>query len=376
VQPAFDVVIYDWEYGQLGHTINVSDELKKLLEGSHCQVYIYSHMPDNDVLETISGINDEYSHRLHFLQKAEESSDEELRRKIVQLKDSGNFSTIFAHQLRVNARKSVEKILVKLAHLDIEKFHQMMGTNNEEKKKDLVEFISEKFKNHLLQMDFTLPEVAIVEEEPGTAGIETVSEVEPSIKESWHYRMYSSISDERVRKGDIYKNTDEEYILIMTPNCQLVKYHDNKTFGILNYCNLIAASNLENTVKRLVLHEGTAKAQNTSLGKSVPPVYSLINQIGSKESAPFILPYVTLEDVNLILFPKMFTYMEIQVKNQQGYLKRDELVGYTYVTSLSEPFLSELIKEIYDKLERNGVPNFSDQVQKEINSILLGSFTS
>ena len=138
----------------------------------------------------------------------------------------------------------------------------------------------------------------------------------------------------------------------------------------------MAASNLENTVKRLVLHEGTAKAQNTCLGKSVPPVYSLINQIGSKESAPFILPYVTLEDVNLILFPKMFTYMEIQVKNQQGYLKRDELVGYTYVTSLSEPFLSELIKEIYDKLERNGVPNFSDQVQKEINSILLGSFTS
>lgn len=374
-QPAFDVVIYDWDYGQTAGVIDPSEQLIKLVDGSHCFVYIYSHMDDGAHKAKIQEIQRQYPNRIDFLLKGEEGSIESLKQKITTYRTS-SFSAQFAQQLRVNASKSVEKILVKLAHLDIEKLHKMMGTNNEEKRKDLVEFIGEKFKNQLMQMDLTLPDVATVEEATGTLGTETVREVEPSIKELWHYRMYSSISDERVRKGDIYKNSDDEYILIMTPNCQLVKYHDNKTFGILNYCNLIATSNLENTVKRLVLHEGTAKAQNTCLGKSVQPIYSLINQIGSKESAPFILPYVMLEDVNLILFPKMFTYMEIQVKNQQGYLKRDELAGYTYITSLSEPFLSELIKEIYDKLERNGVPNFSDQVQKEINSILLGSFTS
>lgn len=376
--PAFDVVIYDWDYAGSGGAIDPAEQLEKLINDSHCFVYVYSHMDDGVHKEQIEAIKAKNPHRVDFLLKGETNSAETLKSKIQEYKSS-SFSAQFAQQFRVNASKSVEKILVRLAHLGTEKFHKMMGTNDEEKKKDLVEFISEKFKNELMQMSFSLPPVETTEEGGSTTAPETVETVaspeEPSIKELWHYRMYSTISDERVRKGDIYKNIDDEYILIMTPNCQLVKYHDNKTFGILNYCNLIATSNLENTIKRLVLHEGTAKAQNTCLGKSVQPVYSLINQVGSKESAPFILPYVTLEDVNLVLFPKMFTYTEIQVKNQQAYLKRDELAGYTYVTSLSEPFLSELIKEIYDKLERNGVPNFSDQVQKEINSILLGSFT-
>lgn len=376
---AFDVVIYDWEYGATAGAIDPANELNKLIDNSHCYVCIYSHMDDEVHKKLINFIKDKNRHRVDFLIKGEVNSAETLKSKI-QKYTQNSFSAQFAKELRANASRSVEKILVKLAHVGTEKFHQMMGTNNEEKKKELVEFIAEKFKNNMMEMDFLTNETAEVlpvesNDEMMYPAVGAVQE--PSIKELWHYRMYSTMRDKRVRKGDIYKKNDNEYIMIMTPNCQLIKYHENKTFGILNYCKLIKTDILEETVKRLVLHEGDASARNTCVGKpgSMKTVYSLINQIGSKESAPFILPYVKPDEANLILFPKMYTFMEIQVKNQDKYLEQNELIGYEYVTSLNEPFLSELIKEIYDKLERNGVPNFSKQVQDEINSILLASFT-
>lgn len=378
IQPAFDVVIFDWEYGQLGHTINVSEQLKKLLDESHCQVYIYSHMPDSDVLQTIADIKHQYEHRLHFLQKAVENSDNILRNKIIELRDSGNFSTTFSRGLRVNARKSVEKILVKLSHLDIERFHQIMGTKNEEKRKDIAEFISEKFKNELMQMDFSFPLAEDAQESESATvpeAVETITSPDLSIKELWHYRLYSTITDDRVRKGDIYKKEDsDDYLLIMTPNCQLVSYHDNKTFGVLNYMHMTSTDSLRTMVDRLVSQ--TSEGGQTINNFKSKKANSLINQVAEKDSAPFVLPYVVIEEVrgddNLVLFPKMYGYKEIQAlkKNRENYLRKSELEGYKYITSLSEPFLTELTNEIYSKLQGNGVPDYTNPVKDEILSFM------
>lgn len=377
-QPAFDVVIYDWEYGPTGTTINSEDELEKLVKESHCFVYIYSHMEDVATQALIEEIKSKYPHRIDFLKKGESNSAVELRDQIRRLK-SGNFSATFSHQLRVNASKSVEKILVKLAHLDIEKFNHMMGTNDEEKKKDLVEFISEKFKNELMQMSFSLPPVEAIEEVGSTTAPETVGTVsspeEPSIKELWHYRMYSTITDDRVRKGDIYKKeSSEDYLLIMTPNCQLVSYHDNKTFGILNFMHMVPTSILRETVDRLVNRQ--SENRQTIINFKPKKANSLINQVAEKDSAPFVLPYVVIredsEDDNLVLFPKMYGYQEIQAlkKSQKNYLKKSELEGYMYITSLNEPFLNELTNEIYNKLQGNGVPDYTSPVKEEIFSLM------
>ena len=386
-QPFFDVVIYDWDYQPTASTVNPEKELNNLIENSYCFVYVYTLMEDKENTEKINKIKDRLSNRIDYLKKSEKNSSNVLIDKINNLKTS-NFSAKFANEFRINAFKSIEKILIALSSLDIKKFHEIMGTNNEERKRDLLEFIGEKFKNNIMEMQFTIPndtaqDIRSLETDESSKNIQSgeTNDKQSSTKEIWHYRMYHKINDELVRKGDIYKKDEKnEYILITTPNCQLVRYHENKTFGIINYCVLFDASSLEEKVKELVYHNNDAKAKNTCKPENV---YSLIKPIADKESSPFLLPFVLIEndDISLILFPKMYSYKEIQCKKNNApseYLKKEEMkeLGYSYITSLNEPFLSELIKEIYNKLQGNGVPDYTEDFRIEIENLLRNCFTS
>lgn len=382
--PAFDVVIYDWDYAGSSGAVDPAEQLEKLINESHCFVYVYSHMNDDVHKEQIEAIKAKNPHRIDFLLKGEANSANVLKTKIQEYQSS-SFSAQFAQQLRVNASKSVEKILVRLAHLDIEKFHQMMGTNDEEKRKDLVEFISEKFKNELMQISFSLPPVEATEESESTTAPETSetvgSQEEPSIKELWHYRMYSTINDERVRKGDIYKKNDNEYIMIMTPNCQLVMYHSTKkTLGVFNFVKLVSKEySKEFLLEHIALAEG-AKLKKP-LGSDGEAPHSLINPVG-KDAAPIFLPAVNIIDtersLDLFIFPKMFSYEKYKTDAGKKYLERANLleIGYAYQTTLSEPFLSELTKEIYDKLQGNGVPDYTSDMRNTIKQTLNSSIFS
>lgn len=375
--PAFDVVIYDWDYAGSGGVIDPAEQLEKLINDSHCFVYVYSHMNDDVHKGQIEAIMAKNPHRIDFLLKGETNSAETLKTKI-QAYQNSSFSAQFAQQLRVNASKSVEKILVRLAHLDIDKFHQMMGTNDEEKRKDLVEFISEKFKNELMGMDFSIPEGEEVAESEAT--VTEIAEVSDStnstIKELWHYRMYSTINDERVRKGDIYKKSDNEYIMIMTPNCQLVRYHSGKkTLGIFNFVKLISTEYAKGFVLEHITVPESGKLKKPIGNSNGDAPSSLINQIG-KDAAPFFLPSVKIIDqtntLDLLLFPKMFSYEKFKTDEAKTYLGKVNLLanGYSYQTTLSEPFLSELTKEVFDKLQGNGVPDYTQDMKNNIKQSL------
>lgn len=391
-QPFFDVVIYDWDYGATASIINPEEELNKLIEKSYCFIYIYSFLKDVETTKNIDKIKNKLLYRVDYLKKGEENSSDLLIKKINDIKTS-NFSAKFANELRNNALKSVEKILVSLSHLDIEQFHNIMGTkNNEEKKRDILEFISEKFKNNMIEMEFSLPpkeEALNNQSNESDTGAESGESIEaPSVKELWNYRMYTEINSNIVRKGDIYekKGGNGEYILITTPDCQLVRYHENKTFGILNYCVLISQASIEKKVKQLV--ESNSSPKNICIKGD--KIHSLIKQIKDKESDAYLLPYVTIKDsedghhndTSLFLFPKMYSYSEIQCKQKKvdkqnaSYLKRGDISEYyTYITSLNEPFLSELIKEIYDKLQGNGVPDYTENFKEEIGKLLSACFS-
>lgn len=66
----------------------------------------------------------------------------------------------------------------------------------------------------------------------------------------------------------------------------------------------------------------------------------------------------------------MYGYEVIQVKNQKKYLGKSELADYGYITSLSEPFLTELTNEIYDKLQGNRVPDYTKPIKDEIKALI------
>lgn len=377
-QPAFDVVIYDWEYGTTAGTINPGDELKKLIDDSHCYVYVYSHMVDEAHQSQVNEIKEKNLHRMDFLLKGDPNSANILKTKIQEYKRS-SFSAQFAQELRVNASKSVEKILVRLAHLNIDKFHQIMGTKGDEKRKDLVEFISEKFKNELMGMDFSIPEI-----EEGETAVTEIAEVpdnsNSTIKELWHYRMYSTIDDNRVRKGDIYKKSENEYIMIMTPNCQLVMYHNRKkTFGVFNYIKLIKKEGFQDFFIEHVELQRDATIKNALSFSKVKN--SLIDPIGDHEAAPFFLPAVKISEGNnldLLAFPKMFGFEKCKTSIEKKYLEKDDLrpIGYMYQTTLSEPFLSDFTKEVFDKLEGNGVPDYTDDMVTNIKQAVTSTIFS
>lgn len=380
--PAFDVVIYDWEYGATAGAIDPAAELTKLIDDSHCFVYIYSHMNDDIHKQQINAIKDKNPHRVDFLLKGDASSADTLKDKINMYRQN-SFSAQFAKELRINASKSVEKILVKLAHLDIEKFHKMMGTDNEEKKKDIVEFIAEKFKNNMMEMDFLTEQnddSVHTEDSNGQPPPISKTPTVSSIKELWHYRMYSTINDKRVRKGDIYKQNDNEYIMIMTPNCQLSKYHSKrKTLGVFNYIKLVTKEYCKDFLLEYIELQREAKLKG-AIDYSKPGG-SLINQIGKNDSSPFLLPVVqNINDsrLDLLLLPKMFSYEKCKTELAKDYLEKADLlvINYEYVTTLGEPFLSELTKEIYNKLQGNGVPDYTDDMQKEIKKLLDDSIFS
>ncbi len=378
-QPLFDVVIYDWDYSPTLSSVNPETELSQLIENSYCFVYIYSFLTDKESIKNIKKIKDKLPYRVEHLKKGDENSSDKLTAKIKELKES-NFSAKFANDLRNNALKSVEKILVSLSRLDIKQFHNIMGTNNEEKKRDILEFISEKFKNNMIAMEFSLPPEEALDAQSSESHTEAESGENikvQSMRELWHYRMYSKINDNLVRKGDIYKKSDKEYILITTPNCQLVQYHNKcKTFGILNYCVLLSETFIVEKVPQLV--DSNSSIKNICVGKKCE-INSLLKQIKNNDSAAYFLPYVTIndsegghKDASLFLFPKMYSYTEIKCKVDKlpTYLKREDISDHTYITSLNEPFLSELIKEIYDKLQGNGVPDYTDNFKKEIKQII------
>jgi hypothetical protein len=149
----------------------------------------------------------------------------------------------------------------------------------------------------MIAMEFSLPPEEALDtqsSESDTRAESGENKEAPSVKELWHYRMYTKINDNLVRKGDIYEKKDGngEYILITTPNCQLVTYHkNNKTFGILNYCVLISKTSIEEKVKQLV--ESNSSPKNICINGD--KIHSLIKQIKNKESAAYLLPYVTIE---------------------------------------------------------------------------------
>lgn len=386
-QPTFDVVIYDWDYAASAGNIDPADQLNKLVDNSHCFIYIYSHMEDDIHVKRIESIIKQYPYRIDFLRKGEQNSAEMLKTKITDYKQN-SFSAQFAREFKINASKSVEKILVRLAHLNIDKLHQIMGTKNQEKQKDLVDFISEKFKNELMQMNFSLPDDEEAGENESTSTQEKIVETtesnaeESSIKELWHYRLYSTINDDRVRKGDIYKKDDNEYIMIMTPNCQLARYHSKKkTLGVFNFVRLIPKETAKDFVLEYITIQENGKLKKPMGNDGGKAPSSLTEQIGN-DAAPFFLPFVKIIDLtntlDLLLFPKMFSYEKIITNDTKGSLEKTDLTdnGYTYQTTISEPFLSELLKEVFDKLKGNGVPDYTSDTIDDIKQSLKNTIFS
>jgi len=357
-----EIFILDWDYN--GDTNDTEDYLKQLLDYSFCFIAIYTRY---DKLHEIEAILEkpeflDNKNRIVIWHKEDSDSVDKLIANIMQLREE-NFSFKFGHELRKNAIDATERILLDLGAStsnDISKYFQITDDSN----KDLIDFISERFKSYLASSKLKvldekeIDEVKIPEH--------TLDELAGKL---WSHRLYyyPSETDQLFRKGDIFIK-DGIYHLVISADCDLAKFW-HKNFGSLNCIKLYPFDEKDVIKEKLLL---TRKADI----KSKLFQFSLISDVNSLTQGPFILPFLRVKTDGQILlkdffaFPKDTISFSIPAPDTGGdktklsklSLKYGHLENSVKLASLTEPFLTQTVEHILNVLRGFGVPDYPKSV--------------
>jgi hypothetical protein len=239
-------------------------------------------------------------------------------------------------------------------------------------KKDLIDFISERFKNYMATTQF---------EHLSNKDLTAKKYDEAIIRQLWFYRLFyfKDQKDTLIRRGDIIQEGDNNKVLYMviSGDCDLKRFW-HKNFGHLSVLplHLMAEGNTELIEKRLCLTRAKSKLKN-ELCQS-----SLTGKMGNISEAAFILPFLKIDNVfrsflglpaslTSIYIPKPTGLAEGKLKSEP--LKYGHLDGYKYMFTISEPFLTPLIQKVLNDISGLGVPDFNtaeEIVKTDSNKIL------
>ena len=181
-----------------------------------------------------------------------------------------------------------------------------------------------------------------------------------------------------MRRGDIFTDSAGNPCLVISGDCELDRFWENKTHGYLNFAplfkldaNAFAAFrnffSLENTVQN--------NAYTDKLFFSSIANFTNIESKAKKLSpGTFILPFIRIgTDVfNYIGYSKNLGSVKIPRPAgtiQRQSLKYSEWSGHTKICTLSEPFLTPLINNILHSLSGTGAPDYGDDTEKAIKKI-------
>jgi len=362
-----DIVIFDWEYSV---TPISSDDVQKslltILQQSFSIVFIFTEKDKQEEIEALIKTPhfDKFHNRVRIKRKLDENSTRLLCEDIEAIRKQ-NFSFKFGAEIRKKSLEAVERILIELGKVSLEQtveYFKLSDNTN----KDLVDFIAERFKNHLTASPF--------KELPGKGKDDGKSNPEIA-RQLWSYRLYfyHGENDVLVRKGDIIKK-DNEFFVVVTADCDLARFW-HKNYG---YLNLLPIHEVREGDEYL-------KNQLTMTRKQSPVMESKFNSFSASPEylkGMLILPFLRYGDnfKDFAVFPQELLNKKVELKEdgmpipkKERNLKYDEGFQFERIATISEPFLTPLIQHIFNTISGYGTPDYpkvvSDLISKNFEKI-------
>ncbi len=337
-----EIVIYDWDYNY-GPGSNESEEhLLEILKTSYTMIFVFS---ENEHIDDINQIiqNDEfkkYGDRLCVVDKTQDNSIEYIFSQIEQ-KEQNNFSFAYGFEIIQKSNKAINKVLSELSELSISDFMAFIGVPNgntyNTSTEDFLDAITPKYKS-LLQSESKNREVAVSKSD----NVDLLH-----LRKIWAYRMYDNLNTQKVRMGDVVRNSENDFFLVVSSDCHLNKF-PKSNFGFLTMVPMYPCGTIE-SIK--ILKKNGVSTKLTSL-------------TSNNKSSMTILPCIPIDGklIDFMIVPKGIVSVALKEESGSKNLLYDNLVGYTKITSISDPFKSPLVQYIFDNITGYGCPNFPNEM--------------
>jgi len=363
-----DIVIFDWEYpGTPFGSDLVEESLLTILQYSFSIVFIFTGVDKQDEIRELLEHSPlaEYANRVNIKSKLDENSTQVLYEDIEKIRKQ-SFSFKFGAEMRKKSLEALEKILIELGKVTLEEtvdYFKLSGDTS----KDLIDFIGERFKNHLSTSQFK----ALPEEAKGVTNPDT-----EIARQLWSHRLYfyHNESDKIVRKGDIIEK-DNEFFVVVTADCDLARFW-HKNYG---YINLLPIYEVQND-NEYIIRQATMTRKKSKV-KSDLKVNSFSDDIGNLPGV-LLLPFLKFDDdfKDFVLFPKELMNKKIEIQKDSNpipqkdrSLKYNEGFEFNKVATISEPFLTPLIQHIFSTISGYGTPDYpatvADLISKNFGKI-------
>jgi len=404
--PKPDIIVFDWEYAG-GGTRESGELLLEILNSSFVIVYVYTgqtHKPQVEQRIDMPDLNQYQNKRLYLLMKEDSDSPSTLLRRSKEIYDH-NFSFKFGSKLRKASRESIEEILVKLGEYDIN-FIKDFLSEPETKETDIKMLLAEKISTHILEDKTLLDELITkglldknnaenllqliktkfrdeissmdIDFGSGSGGAPDIN----ALKDLWSYRIYYRPSDNQVRKGDIIKNNEGNYYLVVTPDCNLTMFW-HKNFGYINLIPLWDIVSQAQEIKKMLSitrNDNGDGGVKTIIVKGAAP-NSISENLKQWPEGCFLLPYIKQDNNHLFLmgFSKAICSVLINPKSLANgdepksrikhSLDYGHWVDFKSIATISEPFLTPIIQKTFDTILGVGTPNFSEHIKNDLKAI-------
>ncbi|GAA4436089.1 hypothetical protein GCM10023091_13550 [Ravibacter arvi] len=377
-----EVIIFDWDYATT--SVGTEEHLLNILQSTYSVVGIYTGADKKDEIESILAqqkFTPYMESRIRMVEKGDIDSVSKILTE-VNLRFDSHFSFKLGQELKFNAVKALDSILVDIGEMSFDEFIWTFGHERDENERSIsinefIEILSEKFRNNLANAHWS--ETTFESSAPAKV-------TEELVRKLWSYRLYKFPNDDLVRVGDIISkvgdNNDEKF-LVISSDCHMSQLW-KKNFGSLTLIPLFANTKTSRSFidklltaqKRGYIRQAKASSiTNLSAFDSL----TLITSIPSKDAegkAEFIDYVAFPRSVFSIDVPKPAKLEEHQVRLQA--LHYSHIEGYTGKgrLSLNEPFRSPLIQYCVNAVTGYGAPDYPDELQTSIQKRFDGNFTA
>lgn len=338
-----EIVIYDWDYNYAG---NESEKyLQEILKTSYTMIFIFSGSDQiNEINEIVSKEDfKKFGDRLSVVDKNENNSIDSIISQIEQ-KEQDNFSFAYGFEIIHNSNKTINGILSDISTLSIEDFVASIGTINGDKyvstNENFIDAIVPRYKNIL--RNYSLKDISI--KKTDNPNLERIRKV-------WSYRLYDNNKTNKVKMGDIIKDSNDKLFFVVSSDCHLHKF-PKVNFGFLTLIPMYQCDTDE--AKRIM-----------KINKADPAMSSLTS---NKQSSMTILPCVPINNalIDYVIIPKSIVSYEIKNLSGAKDLLYENLDGYEKVTSVIDPFKSPLIQYVMDNITGYGCPDYPDILRNDL----------
>lgn len=375
-----EVIIFDWDYATT--SVATEEHLLNILKSTYSVVGIYTGADKKEEIEGILAQPDFQPYlesRIRMVEKGATDSVSKILIEVNSLFDS-HFAFKFGQELKFNAVKALDSILVDIGEMSFDEFIWTFGHERIENERSItinefIEILSEKFRNNLANADWS----ETIFESSASSNVS-----EELVRKLWSYRLYRFPNDDLVRVGDIISkvggNNDEKF-LVISSDCHMNQLW-KKNFGSLTLIPLLANTVTSGTFQNRLLtaqKRGEIRKANATSMMNLRPFDSLtlITSIPSTDTEGNIVftDYVAFpRSVFSIDVPKPTGLEDHQVRLQAlNYSHIEDYTGEGRL-SLNEPFRSPLIQYCVNAVTGYGAPDYPSELQTSIQNRFDGNF--